>query len=62
MRYLLGDDIGPLTPDLLRRLVPGLTGRDVYLCGPPGLADAVRRALRQAGLPEGQLHEERFAF
>ena len=43
------------------RLVPGLAARDVYLCGPPGLAGAVRRALAEAGLPRRQLHEERFA-
>ena len=62
MRYLLGDDVGPLTPELLTRLVPGLPDRDVYLCGPPGLAAALRLALRGAGLPDAQLHEERFAL
>ena len=62
VRYLLGDDVGPLTPELLTRLVPGLPDRDVYLCGPPGLAAALRRALRGAGLPDAQLHEERFAL
>ena len=62
VRYLLGDDVGPLTPELLTTLVPGLPGRDVYLCGPPGFASAVRRALRGAGLPDEQLHEERFGL
>ena len=46
----------------LARLVPDLVERDVYLCGPPGLTDAVRSALRAAGLPAEQLHEERFSF
>ena len=58
----LGDEFGPLTPDLLRWLVPSLLDRDVYLCGSPSLSAAVRRALRAAGLPKQQLHEERFAF
>jgi predicted ferric reductase len=61
VQYLVGSEI-VLSPQTFRRLVPGLTQRDVYLCGPPGLATAVRDALRGAGLPEGQLHEERFAF
>jgi len=61
VRYLLGD-VGPLSPELFLRLVPRLADRDVYLCGPPGLAAAVRRALQQAGLPDEQLHEERFDF
>jgi ferredoxin-NADP reductase len=45
VHYLVGTDVGPLTPELFHRLVPGLVDRDVYLCGPPGLSDAVRQAL-----------------
>ncbi len=60
--YLLGDDRGLLGTSSLQRLVPDLAERDVYLCGPPGMADATRRALLDAGLPEARLHEERFAF
>jgi ferredoxin-NADP reductase len=36
--------------------------RDVYLCGSPGMAAAVRSSLAGVGLPSGRLHEERFAF
>lgn len=61
VRYLVGD-VGPLTPELFTRLVPGLLDRDVYLCASPGLSAAVRQALQQAGLPRRQIHEERFAF
>jgi NAD(P)H-flavin reductase len=60
--YLLGSNPALLTSESLRRLVPGLKDRDVYLCGPPRLADAVREAVRDLGLPSSQLHEERFAF
>jgi ferredoxin-NADP reductase len=60
--YLLGNDRTSLTAAGLRRLVPDLAERDVYMCGPPGLSDAVRAALRAAGLPAEQLHEERFSF
>jgi predicted ferric reductase len=62
VQYLFSDQVGPFTADLFRYLVPNLPDRDVYLCGPPGLAEAARRTLRQAGLPEQQLHEERFDF
>jgi predicted ferric reductase len=62
VHYLLGDDPGCLTASALQRLVPGLTQRDVFLCGPPAMADAVRRSLYEAGLPARYLHEERFAF
>jgi predicted ferric reductase len=60
--YLLGADPNLLSAGSLSRLVPGLAQRDVYLCGPPGLAAAVREALSEAGLPSEQLHEERFAL
>ena len=61
VRYLVGQGL-PLDAKAFLTMVPDLLRRDVYLCGPPGLAAAVRQALRAAGLPSGQLHEERFAF
>ena len=62
LHYLLGPDPDCLTaPGLLAR-VPDLPDRDVYLCGSPRMADAVRAAVLQAGLPAERLHEERFAF
>jgi predicted ferric reductase len=62
LHYWLGDDIGPLTPQLLVSTVPDLVQRDVYMCGPPGLTAALRKAMLGAGLPVSQLHEERFTF
>jgi ferredoxin-NADP reductase len=62
LRYVDGARVGPGTPNLFHWLVPNLLDRDVYLCGPPGMADAVRDALRGAGLPAEQRHEERFDF
>ena len=62
LRYVLGDDPNSLSAATLLHQVPGLVQRDVYLCGPPAMADAVRRALRDAGLPPRYLHEERFDF
>ncbi|MGB7981362.1 MAG: ferredoxin reductase family protein [Candidatus Nanopelagicales bacterium] len=60
--YLLGSDPHLLSPRSLTRLVPRLAERDVYLCGPPGMATAVRDSLVASGLPRRQLHEERFAL
>jgi ferredoxin-NADP reductase len=51
-----------LSPRHLRRLVPDLSTRDVFVCGPPAMADATRRALRSAGVPRRRIHTERFAF
>ncbi|MEU3454194.1 ferric reductase-like transmembrane domain-containing protein [Micromonospora sp. NPDC006766] len=59
--YVIGsrDDPGPrqvMNPEGLRRLVPDLTRRDVYLCGPGGLVDEAVRVLRRAGVPRRQIH------
>src|ERR1700709_2938964 len=58
--YGLGEDRELLSTATLQQLVPDLTDRDVYVCGPPGLMDAVRQSLHDVGLPPQQLHEERF--
>jgi ferredoxin-NADP reductase/DMSO/TMAO reductase YedYZ heme-binding membrane subunit len=60
--FLLGGDRELLSSSSLRRLVPNLIERDVYLCGSPGMASAVRASLADAGLPPNRLHEERFTF
>ncbi|WP_055586786.1 ferredoxin reductase family protein [Peterkaempfera griseoplana] len=65
LHYLVGAraQIGePLEPAALRRLVPGLAGHDVYLCGPDAMAAATVRALRAAGVPRSRIHHESFAF
>ncbi|SFI77277.1 ferredoxin reductase family protein [Amycolatopsis sacchari] len=46
----------------LHAMVPDVRERDVYVCGPPGMTDAVRRTLAELGVPAGQCHTERFAF
>lgn len=62
VRYLLDADPDCLTARGLLAEVPDLADRDVYLCGSPRMADAVRSGVLQAGLPAERLHEERFAF
>jgi predicted ferric reductase len=51
-----------LAPDHLRELVPDLAEREVYVCGPPAMADAVARNVRAAGVPRRFVHVERFAL
>jgi ferredoxin-NADP reductase/DMSO/TMAO reductase YedYZ heme-binding membrane subunit len=63
--WMIGPSSRPenaMTAATLRRLVPDVAHRDVYLCASPGLSAAVRAALRDAGLPRRHLHEEAFAF
>jgi predicted ferric reductase len=67
LHYVLGDHRGPaardlLAPQHLRSLVPALERRDVFVCGPPAMAEATERSLRAAGVPRRQIHTERFAL
>ncbi|WP_329102227.1 ferredoxin reductase family protein [Streptomyces sp. NBC_01439] len=65
LHYLLGPSGGaydPLAPQALAALVPDLAEHDVYLCGPPGMAEATRAALLRAGVPAGRIHAECFSF
>jgi ferredoxin-NADP reductase len=67
LRYVVGDHASPQGRELLsarhlNTLVPDITERDVYLCGPPGMVDGVLNRLRAIGVPRRQLHIERFAL
>jgi predicted ferric reductase len=67
LHALIGAEIGDDRTDQLgipaiTRLVPDVGSRDVFVCGPPGLVDAVRRRLRVIGVPSPQIHFERFEF
>jgi predicted ferric reductase len=67
IEYAVGDHTSREGRDLLSRahlesLVPDLTDRDVFVCGPPGMIDRIVPSLRAAGVPRDQLHIERFAL
>jgi predicted ferric reductase len=67
VRYLVGRrgspsmPSDPLTAAALRSLVPDIAARDVFLCGPVGMMQAVERSLRELGVPSWRIHTERFA-
>ncbi|GAB7039372.1 MULTISPECIES: ferredoxin reductase family protein [Catenuloplanes] len=46
----------------MRELVPDVSQRDVYLCGPPGLVDAAVDLLRELEVPNAQIHLDPFEF
>ncbi|MCL6674512.1 ferredoxin reductase family protein [Streptomyces panaciradicis] len=51
-----------LAPGELARLVPDIAERDVFLCGPPPMMNAVLRTLDELGVPKRQVHFERFSL
>jgi Flavodoxin reductases (ferredoxin-NADPH reductases) family 1 len=66
VHYLVGSraEIGgdPLSPRVLRSLVPGLDQQEAYVCGPAGMTSSAVRALRAAGVPRQRIHFESFEF
>ncbi|WP_133914602.1 ferredoxin reductase family protein [Streptomyces sp. NBC_00582] len=51
-----------LAPRELAALVPDITERDVFLCGPPPMMNAVLGTLRELDVPKQQIHFERFSL
>jgi predicted ferric reductase len=51
-----------LSPEHLRGLVDDIAERDVYVCGPPAMADRVVASLHRLGVPRRHIHIERFAL
>ena len=56
VHYVVGGE--GLSPERLLELVPDLAERDVFVCGPPAMTEAVRAA----GVPRRQVFVERFAL
>jgi predicted ferric reductase len=61
--YLVGgrhDLRDPLSPERLKRVVPGLASHDAYVCGSPSFVHWAASSLRRAGVPRRHIHTERF--
>jgi predicted ferric reductase len=50
----------PFSPPGLVALVPDVTERDVFVCGPAAMTAAVIRSLRELRVPTAQIHAETF--
>ena len=60
LHYVVG--AAPLSAERLLELVPDLPERDVFVCGPPAMTEAMRDSLGRTGVPRRQVSVERFAF
>jgi len=67
LRFVVGDhetDEGRdlLSPRHLQEIVPDIAEREVYVCGPPAMTNAIHANVRQAKVPARFIHAERFAL
>jgi predicted ferric reductase len=61
LHFVVGPS-GELSRETLARLVPDISERDAFVCGPPGMVDATRASLMAAGVPGRHVFTERFAL
>lgn len=54
------DGMRPFTPAGLHSLVPDITARDVFVCGPEAMTVVVLQSLKELRVPAKQVHAERF--
>jgi predicted ferric reductase len=52
----------PIDEQSLRKLVPDLDQRDVYVCGPEGFVADMTDLARRLGIPDEAIHHEAFAL
>ena len=63
VHYLVGNrKEHPMDLRYITKLVPAFGDADVYICGPTGLVETVRKAARDAGIPRDRFHNEEFEF
>ncbi|EGX58532.1 oxidoreductase [Streptomyces zinciresistens K42] len=55
-----GGERPDISAERLRQKLPDIGEHDVFLCGPPGFAQSVYEALREAGVPARRIHHESF--
>jgi predicted ferric reductase len=57
-----GTEYGRIDAEKLQRLVPDIAQREVYLCGPVPMMDALIKTLVTLGVPTHAIHHEKFAL
>ncbi|HEX6508318.1 MAG TPA: ferredoxin reductase family protein [Chloroflexota bacterium] len=51
-----------MSPEHLTELIPDIAEREVYVCGPPRMADYIEKNVEDAGVSRKYIHIERFAL
>ena len=51
-----------ITAGTLRRAMPDVAQRDVFICGPDAFTESIAAACRAAGVPADRIHYESFVF
>lgn len=60
VHHHLDSEQGVVTPAALTKFLDGVSDAEYFVCGPTLFMDTVEATLRDAGVPTGQVHLERF--
>jgi predicted ferric reductase len=60
IHYVPEDAMGRVSADIIRRYAPDVAERDVLVCGPPLMMEALVEVLLGIGVPRNQIHYEKF--
>ncbi|MFZ1249012.1 MAG: ferric reductase-like transmembrane domain-containing protein [Candidatus Saccharimonadales bacterium] len=60
--YIGDKQAGHLNADYIEGVSQTLSGKDFYLCGPPGMMQDLRKQLRAKGVPATSIHSEEFGM
>ncbi len=59
---LITQSSGFVTPELIQQLVPDTSTREVFLCGPPPMLNALLKSLPTLGIPKSKIYYEKFSL
>jgi predicted ferric reductase len=60
--YIGDQQPGHLTADFIEKTSGGVTGKEIFICGPPGMMSALRSQFRHKQIPNTSIHTEEFAM
>lgn len=60
--HVLSSDTGNIDEEKIKKLVPDFSERDIYLCGPIPMTDALIKMFATLQVPRSKIHYEKFAL
>ncbi len=60
--YIADQQQGYLTADFIEATSHGLTGKDIFICGPPAMMKSMHNQMRAKAIPGTSIHTEEFAM
>ncbi|MCA9325822.1 ferric reductase-like transmembrane domain-containing protein [Candidatus Saccharibacteria bacterium] len=60
--YIGDEQEGHLSADYIEKTSGGLSGKDIFICGPPPMMQSLRKQLKSKAVPGARIHSEEFGM